>query len=274
MRVPVPDTGPKGCAQRCALLVLGKHADAEGICRVSQPLLREYMGVGKNSMIEALAALEGAGLIRRDAVYGANPHTGRNERKTDITTLLIGENTVPEGLDFKPTKPDQKVRKSGFIGLDSGEQPPEIQTSLKEPIEGDFEGESARDAFDQIFSAMPEDSRKGSSAKRMHAAWLKTADRPSTEDLLKAARAYRQFEGKAQAAHYWIIDETFREFARVASDDEPDWHRRMQFFRRGALSTWLDSWGPRPGEHGCLCPPEIQKQHPPNVSGTPDLGYC
>lgn len=34
-----------------------------------------------------------------------------------------------------------------------------------------------------------------------------------------------------------------------------DWIRRMGMFRKDGM--WLGSWGPRPGERGCICPPDL-----------------
>lgn len=34
-----------------------------------------------------------------------------------------------------------------------------------------------------------------------------------------------------------------------------DWIRRVCMFRKDGM--WLGSWGPRPGERGCICPPDL-----------------
>ncbi|CAN5241844.1 hypothetical protein BH10PSE1_BH10PSE1_28330 [soil metagenome] len=253
MRVPVPDAGPKGCAQRCALMVLGKHADAAGECRVSQPTMRAYMGVKKNSLIDALAVLEHTGLIGRTAVYGANPHTGRNERKTDVTTLRIAQNPLPEGPDFKPMKLDPKVGKSAVVGLENEREVDEKPTSLKGPSEGDKEGESAREVFERLFAKLPDGSRHSSSLNQMMGAWRNIDDKPSMDDLESAASAYAASSpSREKPAHFWIADGTFRDFM---PSKEGVWKPRLHAYMQ--TGTWLPAWGSRPGAQGCVCPDDV-----------------
>ena len=253
MRVPTPDTGTKGCTERCALMILGKHTDAAGVCRVGQPAMRSFMGVGKNGLIDALGALEKGGLIERTAVYGPNPHTGRNERKTDITTLLIEQNPIPEGSFFKPMKPDPKVWKSAVVGLKNEREVVEKQTALKEPSEGAKEGESAREDFEKIFAKLPDGSRQSSSLSQMIGAWRKIEDKPSLEDLEAAAGAYAASSlSRKKPAHFWIIDGTFREFI---PSKEGLWDPRLDSY--GRSGAWRPDWGNLPGEEGCGCPDDV-----------------
>lgn len=66
----------------------------------------------------------------------------------------------------------------------------------------------------------------------------------SIEYALKVARSKRDAQAKTPPPAP----------AEIEYADERRWFKRMEIFRE--TGTWLEKWGPKWGEPGCLCPPE------------------
>tara|TARA_R110000850_G_scaffold117196_1_gene233540 strand:+ start:222 stop:578 length:357 start_codon:yes stop_codon:yes gene_type:complete len=105
---------------------------------------------------------------------------------------------------------------------------------------------------------MPERSRKGSSAKMMHAAWTRLEQPVSIDALSGAVDRWASDPASRQLAHYWISDETFREWlAREAKPPTPiDWPSRLEEWTRSRF--WISTmWGPDPSCELCRAPAEL-----------------
>lgn len=241
--IPLAAKGPKGCAQRCLLLVLARRVGLDLKCIIGQALLKTGTGLSNDSLGAALKALEAQGLIERTPRYGPDGHTGKIKRLADEYALLIAANPLPAkvsdeaapgavaehpvlpetGSTDRPVLPESPGPTSGFAP--GG---PEIRNA-EGGIEGGIEGgERAREMFEGLFARMPERSRKGSSAKSMHAAWLRLEQPVSIDALSGAVDRWAADPASKQPAHYWISDETFREFlpelcASSASGTEAQW---------------------------------------------------
>jgi hypothetical protein len=73
-----------------------------------------------------------------------------------------------------------------------------------------------------------------------HSNWVLTFD-----TLIRESFFMRLLEG--------VYDDREAKAAKPLSDDELRWRARLEGFRRSQF--WLRaSWGPAPGEPGCLCP--------------------
>lgn len=54
-------TGPKGCAQRCLLLILARRVSVNLRCRVGQHILKADSRLSNDALNAALKALQGEG---------------------------------------------------------------------------------------------------------------------------------------------------------------------------------------------------------------------
>jgi hypothetical protein len=247
--IPISASGARGTTQRALLLMLVRHTDRHGVCNPGQALLRERLSTSRATLVAAFQGLEADSLIERTPTHRADSTTGRLVRGVDRIRLRIAENPLPSSVSETETRAGPSVSNSADEDFSFRPLPVENQNAKKEGSEGGKEGGGARESFSEIFDALPEASRLGSSVKRMKEAWSKLASPPAADDLLAAAKAYASTGLTPQLAHYWIIDETFRAFIPSAASV---WEPRLYEHQRSG--AWSSAWGGQPGQDDCHCP--------------------
>lgn len=275
---PLSGSGTGLAAKRALLLILGRFTNSDGECFPAQTTLRERSGLGKTTLIKALAALETEGKIKRVATRRKG-ESGKQVRGVDRYLLLIDD----QGSSGEPTSPT-KVHLADDQGS-SGERTKvrEVNRKKRSQVEGAKEKERARDLFEEIFTALPVASQRGSSPDRMRKAWEALERRPEPADLLEAARNLAANDPeRPKQAHWWITDRAFELTMprRTAPGGRPiaDWRAWVETWRNEAY--WPENLlGPPPGDPRCQCPAEVLEPGytpppPRDATGMPELGYC
>lgn len=126
--------------------------------------------------------------------------------------------------------------------------------------------------LDNIWDDAPRRARQRSSQadtkKAIAAAIHRGADPDQIRSALKAywasPDATKDDGAYAKAIHRMIEGDRWKDWLGSMDSPKPDeitrddWIRRAGMFRQDGM--WLGSWGPRPGERGCICPPDLLEE--------------
>lgn len=116
--------------------------------------------------------------------------------------------------------------------------------------------------FETFWTACPKKTGRGAAEK----AWAKAIQLASPETLTAAMRRYAQTQIGKDPAYIktpgpWLNEKRWLDEGSPApqlvfeNTDERGWSDRVRVWReRGG---WPAKWGPKPGEEGCKCPPDI-----------------
>ncbi len=123
--------------------------------------------------------------------------------------------------------------------------------------------------LENIWGDAPPRARQRSSQADVRKSLTAAISRGGDPDQIRSAlRAYwsspdatKDGGEYAKAIHRMIEGDRWKDWLGESQSAKPDeitrddWIRRVGMFRKDGM--WLGSWGPRPGERGCICPPDL-----------------
>ena len=237
-RAETPDVTAK-----CVLMVLAEAADAEGETWISQGTLAIRCGVRRETVCKAMGRLEDAGLISRQ-------RRSRDDGSRSSDCIRLNAQTCDANAQANVRETSRQCAPDR-----TAEPPPNPQ--IKTSMSSDGEARSVcAEAFDAAWQTYPH-FRGRSDKKRALAAWsrlggVEQADLRRAIDAFRAAPEAQKDNGQyVKAFDRWIAGGQWRDFVPAAdSGSDADWDFRMKAWRE--RGRWRESWGPKPGEAGCL----------------------
>lgn len=185
-----------------------------------------------------------AAVARKNGKNGGNPSLSKDK---DISP---SDNQIPTDMD-KP----QRLEARYHIER-------EPNGSLSGPSVADIPSSRKRNAypddFEAAWKAYP--TEPNMSKKEAFDAWKKLGaeDRRAVVASMPSFKAFCKSKPDYPVIHMcrYIAKRRFEGHLAATVPRDIDWNFRVgQFSRDG---TWIDSWGPKPGETGCRAPAELQ----------------
>ncbi len=253
--IEVPITRPTA---KLALICLADHADGDGVCFPSQKSLAAKVGVSDRALRDALAWLEAEGFIVRTA-----RHRKDGSRTSDAYQLPeeAYRKNVPGVRKETPGQPEDSS------GLTSFEPPTEpITAAARERVD-------PKALMDQCLKAAGiSDFRDERSPKLLNMGpiiGLLEAGYSLDGEILPTIRskAVNGFRPATWSYYVPIVQQADTERRAIASQPKPDplaslrswpdskWQIVLDHSRE--RGEWLATYGPAPGEPGCLVPPHL-----------------
>jgi|GEM_PF-2118764 len=239
---------------KLALVCLADHADEDGLCFPSQKSLAAKVGVSERALRDALSWLEVNGYIVRSARHRKDG--SRTSNAYQLPPEAYRKN-FPHPRKQTQTQPEESA------GLTSFEPPTEPTTAVSREEKHDY------DLVQSVCleAAGMADFRAERSPALMNLApilGMLSAGFHLTDEIAPAIRAKSAtgFKFRSWALVPDLVAEYAAKYRKAAGMSRPvpkpiDWPARVRAFEEDG--TWAMSWGPRPGDPGCLVPDEVAR---------------
>lgn len=233
----------------------------------TDPQLASLARTDADQIPSLLDELESVGVFSRtrSRVIYSRRLTRDEKRRIDGETAKITSAKVPGSRRHQADeKQREKPPPTMVVGM-VVDQPPSHPEAISQRETNVSLSRAALEAeFERWYAGYPLKKGRGLALK----AFCLARKRVSLEVLISSAATYAaDCVAKGRKAEFiahpatWLNGERWsdeadpalpRAAAPSAPASGPDWHSRVRGFRERQF--WLDSWGPKPGEPGCLVP--------------------